>query len=144
VVGLLYGSGIISHTQECETYQRINALEDALSKGADIEGLLVALATAEHEAWANRLSLTTGAVIANNCGLAQRAHYENFVRSAVGYIRGINSWPEWWGLDADISPRGHCDSLGRPVDLSHEHRPLSTKQIDSQAGADLPRLEHAG
>ncbi len=98
LTSLLYGSGVIGHTSEKQTYGYIDELETIVSSGGDITNFLRA-AAGDDGRGCGRDDVpwpATSALIRSECGLAQRTQYEQFLRSASSYIRGIRAWPEWW------------------------------------------------
>lgn len=96
LTSLLYGSGIISHTVEGETFTRINQLEAVIKGGGDVAEFLIATDDICRYRADVGPSLNAAQVVRVECGLAQRIQFEYFVRESVSHIRGITVWPEWW------------------------------------------------
>lgn len=97
LTSLLYGSGIISHTLERHTYAQIDKLEAVVHEGGDMARVLAeAAADSFHVGVDGDHPGNAAQVVSAQCGIAQRAHYEYFLREASSYVRGITTWPEWW------------------------------------------------
>ncbi|MBA3655734.1 MAG: transglycosylase domain-containing protein [Gemmatimonadaceae bacterium] len=96
LTSLLYGSGIISRTVERETFALIDDLEAWIRTGAQISTFLSQQQFRRDASHLPSPRLSASIVLQNHCGVAQRGHYEHFLRQEVSCIRGISAWPEWW------------------------------------------------
>jgi monofunctional biosynthetic peptidoglycan transglycosylase len=99
LTALLYGSGIISLTQERDTYRTIAALERCILDGADV-GRFLGAVTVEQKNAVAETRYDVADVLALECGFVQRCQYEYFTRTQSLYTRGIATWPAWWSVDA--------------------------------------------
>lgn len=100
LTSLLYGSGIISRTVERDTFALIDDLEAWIRTGTQISTFLSQQRLRRDCTNFSDPQLSALLVLNKECGVAQRAHYEHFLRQEVSCIRGISAWPEWW-----VAPR---------------------------------------